>query len=290
MFVIQTLTPFPLAAIATGMSQGHGPLDMLQDKLEHQNLNDRTYALLKGGLISGSFHPGQVFIIRSLAAQYGISTTPVREALQRLVAERLLVLLPNRSVVVPTHSAEAFREIYRIRMELEGLAGELATKAFRASDVTRLKKILGAMDEAVERGDKTKYREVNEKFHFAIYERANSPRLLEIIENLWCLVGPVFYGLLEDPEYGGEHANAHHREIVNAIEAGDPQAVRESLVADMVAAKDALVPRLQTLVAEGVEVRLPTHSEGDVGSAVKKTRAPAVKAPFASSPRKYGAR
>jgi DNA-binding GntR family transcriptional regulator len=263
---------------------------MLQDKLKHQNLNDRTYALLKGGLISGSFHPGQVFIIRSLAEQYGISTTPVREALQRLVAEHLLVMLPNRSVVVPTHSADSFREIYRIRMELEGLAGELATKAFRASDITRFKKILGGMDEAIERGDKTKYREVNEKFHFFIYERANSPRLLEIIENLWCLVGPVFYGLLEDPEYGGEHANVHHREIVNAIEAGDPQAVRASLVADMVAAQDVLVPRLQSLVAEGVEVLLPTHGEGEAGNAVKKARTPAIKASSAPSPRKYGTR
>jgi hypothetical protein len=72
---------FPLCAIT------HRPeLDnMRQGKLEHQNLNDRTYAILKGGLISGTFHPGQVFIIRSLAERYGISTTPVREALQRLV-------------------------------------------------------------------------------------------------------------------------------------------------------------------------------------------------------------
>ena len=100
---------------------------MHQDKLEHQNLNDRTYAILKGGLISGTFHPGQVFIIRSLAERYGISTTPVREALQRLVAERLLVMLPNRTIVVPSLSPENFAEIYRIRCELEGLAGEVAT-------------------------------------------------------------------------------------------------------------------------------------------------------------------
>lgn len=263
---------------------------MLRDKLEHQNLNDRTYALLKGGLISGSFHPGQVFIIRSLAERYGISTTPVREALQRLVAEHLLVMLPNRSIVVPAHSPESFREIYRIRMELEGLAGELATKAFKASDIARLKKILSVMDDAIERGDKTKYREVNEKFHFFIYERANSPRLLELIENLWCQVGPVFYGLLEDPGYGGEHANAHHREIVDAIETGDPETVRKRLVEDMVAAQAVLVPRLQSLVSEGVEVQLPAQGENEAGGAVRKARAVSAKLSSTTSSRKYGTR
>ncbi|SAK48189.1 DNA-binding protein [Caballeronia pedi] len=262
---------------------------MLQDKLEHQNLNDRTYALLKGGLISGSFHPGQVFIIRSLAERYGISTTPVREALQRLVAERLLVMLPNRSIVVPTLSPTAFGELYRIRFELEGLAAQMATRFFKASDVARLKKLLASMDGAIERGDKTAYRELNEKFHFAIYERANSPRLLEMIQGLWGQVGPVFYGLLEDPDYGGEHANVHHRELVEAIEAGDEDAVRQKLVEDLVAAENALISRLQSLVSEGVEAGLPTQAETEPGTGVRKLAVTSVRQPLRSvAPRKVG--
>jgi DNA-binding GntR family transcriptional regulator len=243
---------------------------MLQDKLEHQNLNDRTYAILKGGLISGSFHPGQVFIIRSLAERYGISTTPVREALQRLVAERLLVMLPNRSIVVPALSPSTFGELYRIRYELEGLAAQMATRFFKTSDLTRLKKMLAAMDGAIKRGDKTAYRELNEKFHFAIYEKAHSPRLLEMIQGLWGQVGPVFYGLLEDPDYGGEHANVHHSELVDAIESGNADAVRQKLVEDLVAAENALMPRLQTLVAEGVEARLPTRAENEIGAGARR--------------------
>jgi DNA-binding GntR family transcriptional regulator len=250
---------------------------MLQEKLEHQNLNDRTYALLKGGLISGSFHPGQVFVIRSLADRYGISTTPVREALQRLVAEHLLTMLPNRSIVVPTLSPTAFAELYRIRFELEGLAAQMATPFFRTSDVTRLKKALTAMDGAIARGDTTAYRELNEKFHFAIYEKANSPRLLEMIQGLWGQVGPVFYGLLEDPDYGGEHANVHHRELVDAIESGDAQAVRQKLVEDLIAAENALISRLQTLVAEGVEARLPAQAGNELTARVRRLPASSVR-------------
>jgi DNA-binding GntR family transcriptional regulator len=254
-------------------------VDMLQDKLQHQNLNDRTYALLKGGLISGSFHPGQVFIIRSLAERYGISTTPVREALQRLVAERLLVMLPNRSIVVPTLSPSTFGEIYRIRYELEGLAGQMATHFFKVSDIARLKKTLLAMDGAIERGDRTAYRELNEKFHFAIYEKANSPRLLEMIQGLWGQVGPVFYGLLEDPDYGGEHANVHHHELVKAIESGDADVVREKLVEDLVAAEEALMPRLQTLVAEGVEARLPLQGENELEAPARRRAVASARQP-----------
>jgi DNA-binding GntR family transcriptional regulator len=234
---------------------------MQRDKLEHQNLNDRTYAILKGGLISGTFHPGQVFIIRSLAERYGISTTPVREALQRLVAERLLVMLPNRSIVVPSLSPENFAEIYRIRCELEGLAGEVATANFRAADVTRLRKTLLAMDKTIEYGEKTAYRELNEKFHFAIYKKSNLPRLLELIQNLWGQVGPVFYGLLDAPDYGGEHANHHHRQIVDALEAGDASTVRQKIVEDLMAAGDALRPRLDILVVDGAEAGVPLADE-----------------------------
>jgi DNA-binding GntR family transcriptional regulator len=234
---------------------------MRHAKLEHQNLNDRTYAILKGGLISGTFHPGQVFIIRSLAERYGISTTPVREALQRLVAERLLVMLPNRSIVVPSLSPENFAEIYRIRCELEGLAGELATPNFRPSDIVRLKKTLVAMDKTIEQGEKTAYREFNEKFHFEIYKKANQPRLLELIQNLWGQVGPVFYGLLDAPDYGGEHANQHHRQIVQALENGDARSVRQKVAEDLVAAGNALRPRLKILVVNGAEAGSPLGDE-----------------------------
>ena len=78
-------------------------------KIEHATLNDRAYLALKRSLISGQFRPGQILVIRAMAESYGISTTPVREALQRLVAERLLVMQPNRSIAVPLLSIETVK-------------------------------------------------------------------------------------------------------------------------------------------------------------------------------------
>jgi DNA-binding GntR family transcriptional regulator len=247
--------------------KGHA---MQQDKLEHLKLNDRTYAALKGGLISGAFQPGQVLVIRAVAQRYGISPTPVREALQRLVAERLLTMQPNRSIVVPALSVEKFSELYRIRCALEGLAGELATDKLRAADLTRLGKTIEAMEKTVTRQDSAAYRELNEKFHFSIYEKAASPRLLEMIENLWCQAGPFLYGLFEDPGYG-PHANDHHRQILDALERRDAQGVRDRLAEDITAAAHSLIPRLKSLVVHGREV-----AGGDAGEDEAAEEVPSV--------------
>ncbi|RQN38189.1 GntR family transcriptional regulator [Paraburkholderia tropica] len=221
--------------------------DIFDAKLSHQNLNDRTYLRLKAGLIAGTFRPGEPFVIRPLAERLGISTTPVREALQRLVTERLLVMLPNRSIVVPTLSSDEFAEIYRIRGELEGLSAELALPHLKSVDVTHLKRQIGIMDKAIKRGDKTLYREANQLFHFMIYERADSPQLLEMIRTLWGQVGPVFYGLLDDPDYDG---NEQHRQIIEAIEARDAAALRRCVAEDIATAGRTIAPRLNALVAD----------------------------------------
>jgi DNA-binding GntR family transcriptional regulator len=229
--------------------QQHKGLCMQPHKLEHQRLNDRTYTSLKGSLISGVFQPGQALVIRTVAEGYGISPTPVREALQRLVAERLLTMKSNRSIIVPPLSVDKFSELCRIRCALEGLAGELAVEHLRVADLTRLRKTMELMDESITRWDSANYRKMNEKFHFLIYEKAKSPRLFEMIQNLWCQVGPFMYGLFEKGAYG-PHANDYHRQILRALEKKDGTQVREKIAADITAAANALIPQLESLVVQ----------------------------------------
>src|SRR5687768_9923781 len=97
-------------------------------KLTRSTLNDEVYDTLKDALIQGKIAPGAVMTIRSLADSFGTSMMPVREALRRLVAEHILVLLPNRSVTLPVLTKEKFQEITRIRFSLEGLASEEGAK------------------------------------------------------------------------------------------------------------------------------------------------------------------
>jgi DNA-binding GntR family transcriptional regulator len=213
-------------------------------KIEHHTLNDRAYSEIRKGLIASRFRPGQVLVIRTLAETYGISTTPVREALQRLVAERLLIMLPNRSIAVPGLSAEKFTELVRIRCALEGLAGELAVAGIKPAHIDKLKSLLGDLDKAAANRDSRGYVNLNQKFHFIVYERANSPHLLQMVQDLWSQVGPFFSGLFDDESFIA-HANEQHVRIVEALEAGNAAEVRQAIIKDITVAAEALTPRLK---------------------------------------------
>ncbi|MBZ9746158.1 GntR family transcriptional regulator [Mesorhizobium sp. CO1-1-7] len=212
-------------------------------KLEHQTLNDRAYGALKQELISGGFSPGQTLVIRKLAETFGISTTPIREALQRLVAERLLEMQNNRSIIVPMLSAPAFAELTRIRIAVEGLAGEMATSRMTESGLADIQAALGDMQRAIEAQDATAYLALNEAFHFAIYEHAGAPILLNMIRDLWGRVGPYLKLLMRADRYIPQ-SNDAHRGIVAALEQRNGPTVRASLEEDISVAAAVLCDNL----------------------------------------------
>ncbi|TIT38029.1 MAG: GntR family transcriptional regulator [Mesorhizobium sp.] len=214
-------------------------------KLEHQTLNDRAYGALKQELISGGFSPGQTLVIRKLAETFGISTTPIREALQRLVAERLLEMQNNRSIIVPLLSEPAFAELTRIRIAVEGLAGEMAATRMSESALADIQVALAGMQRAIEAQDARTYLSLNEAFHFAIYEHAGAPILLNMIRDLWGRVGPYLKLLMRADRYIPQSNDAHHR-IVAALEQRNGPAVRVSLEQDIAVAAAVLSENLRT--------------------------------------------
>ncbi|MBZ9797354.1 GntR family transcriptional regulator [Mesorhizobium sp. ES1-4] len=208
-------------------------------KLEHQTLNDRAYGALKQELISGGFSPGQTLVIRKLAETFGISTTPIREALQRLVAERLLEMQNNRSIIVPLLSASAFDELTFIRIAVEGLAGEMAASRMTDGGLIDIQATLAGMQSAIEAGDAKAYLSLNEAFHFAVYQHAGAPILLNMIRDLWGRVGPYLKLLMQTDRYIPQSNDAHHR-IVAALEQRNGLAVRASLEQDIAVAAAVL--------------------------------------------------
>ncbi|MBZ9995080.1 GntR family transcriptional regulator [Mesorhizobium sp. BH1-1-4] len=213
-------------------------------KLEHQTLNDRAYGALKQELISGGFSPGQTLVIRKLAETFGISTTPIREALQRLVAERLLEMQNNRSIIVPLLSEPAFEELTRIRIAVEGLAGEMAATRMSESALIDIQAALAGMQRAIEAGDARAYLALNEAFHFAIYRHAGAPILLNMIHDLWGRVGPYLKLLMKADRYIPQSNDAHLR-IVAALEERNGPAVQACLAEDIAVAAAILSENLR---------------------------------------------
>lgn len=212
-------------------------------KIEHQPLNDRAYQEILKGLTNGIFAPMQPLVIRTLAESYGISATPIREALQRLVAERLLVVLPNRSIVVPQMTRERFAQLLPVRVALEGMATELAVPRLAREDIANLRRILDRIAATAKTYDARAYLQLNREFHFSIYERSGNDELLHVIQGLWLKVGPVFTGLF-DSDHFRQHANDEHIHIVDALERRDAAAARACMERDLTLAAQSLLPRL----------------------------------------------
>ena len=91
-----------------------------------RNLHYEIYESLRLSIIMGDFVPGQVFSTRGIADRFGTSLMPARDAMKRLVAERGLELLPNRSFCIPKMSRQRFQELLQVRMYLESVLTERA--------------------------------------------------------------------------------------------------------------------------------------------------------------------
>ncbi len=205
--------------------------------IERRTLGDTAYRHLRELLMSGRVAPGERLSLRSLAAALGVSMMPVREAVTRLVADRALEVTPNRAVRVPVMNVTQFREMATVRVEIEGFAAELAAKAATPTNI----EAIAAAEEAYrlealkKRPDLPRAVALNKDFHFAVYNAAGLPALVEIIGGLWLKIGPVInLDLRENPERlatGG--AVRFHAEALAAIRRRDGKAARAAIAGDI---------------------------------------------------------
>ncbi|MDL2407158.1 GntR family transcriptional regulator [Rhizobium calliandrae] len=218
-----------------------------------ETVQDRVYLELRRALIGGLFEPSQVLTIRGLADALMTSTMPVREALGRLITEKALEALPNRSVRVPPITLERMDDLLRARILIEGEAIALAATRMSPRQVSVIESMLSEWDEM--RALKLKKdvdREVtlNQSFHFEIYRACGSAVLIPMIESLWLQSGPCIRVAIYAFSEAGEVDTAHfHRRIVGALAVQDAAAAREALIADISRPFNFLRNKLQSEAA-----------------------------------------
>jgi DNA-binding GntR family transcriptional regulator len=208
-------------------------------------VQDRVYAELGDALICGRLRPGQLLTIRDLAAAFDTSVMPVREALRRLIAEKALDGLPQRSVRVPPMTAERLLDLRRARLLVEGHAAELAAAHVTPALLAQLAAADAAYTAAAAAGDADQELLCNQRFHFTLYEACGSPALLAIIRSLWLQSGPYIRTAVErhsDRTRASQRSSrgSFHSRIVAALRKGDVAAVRRALEADLSWAFDLL--------------------------------------------------
>lgn len=213
-------------------------------EISRDSLGDAIYRQLRQDLMRGKLRPNQKVTIRGLAEGLGTSSTPVRDAVQRLLRDNALEQRSMRDVRVPVLSVEEYLEISRIRAELEGLAAERAAELALDKDVARLQKLVERNEEAIASERWPQANELNQKFHFALAEIARMPVLLSMLGQLWLRMGPLLSGYYATAK---QDMIKRHQIIVAACAKGEPERARAAMRADIETAREGIVAHIKTL-------------------------------------------
>ena len=208
-------------------------------------LGDLAYDSLKDRLVTGGFAPGDKLTVRAIAQALGVSTTPARDALNRLMSDGNLVNAGPKSVVVPVLDSKVLDEITAMRLALEGLAAETGAPRASKADVERLEKLQIKINAGL---DASRYHDVlkyNRDFHFLIYGLSQMPRLVGTIESLWLRIGPSLNCLYPDFAIT-RHGVSNHLKAIKGLKAKNAAVVRAAMESDI---RDGYA-RLSRYVAE----------------------------------------
>lgn len=146
---------------------------------------DRVYRLTRQAIVSGEYPPGSPLRMSDLAARSGVSSIPVREALRRLEAERLVESVAHKGARVADLSFPDLADAYRLRIILEIEAVRLGFPGLTDEDLAGLRRLLDDMTDLWQAGRTEEGHEAHRRFHFLVYEKAGSTWLLHVIRSIW---------------------------------------------------------------------------------------------------------
>jgi len=193
--------------------------------------HERLYRSLRQQVMHGEMAPGQPLTLRGLAKQFGVSTTPAREAVRRLVAEGAFSLSISERVATPELSPERIEELAAIRALLEPEMAARALPRAHFALIERLSAINALNADAVVRQDAVGYIRTNLEFHRTLYLRAQTPAMLAMCETVWLQMGPTMRALYSRLRHN--EAPRHHLLILAALKAGDEPGLRLAVRLDV---------------------------------------------------------
>ena len=188
------------------------------------NLRDR----IEDRIATGVYAPGERLDETALAGHFGVSRTPVREALQQLAAGGLIELRGRRGAIVSAPTPARLMEMFDVMAELEAMCGRLAARRLVAEDEAALDQTLAACLTASEAADPDAYYYENERFHRAIYAASGNRFLAEQALSLHRRLAP-FRRLQLRVRNRLKTSQFEHEQILAAIRDGDADVAAERL-------------------------------------------------------------
>jgi len=179
--------------------------------------------VLEDDIVAGRIKPGDRLDEQSLAGRFGVSRTPIREALRQLAAAGFVEIRPHRGAVVSAPDPYRMMEMFEVMAELEAMSARLAARRLTDAAEAELARTLKACERAARGGDTDSYYRENELFHRALYAAGGNRFLAEQATALHKRLAP-YRRLQLRVRNRMRISQAEHQAIVAAICAGDPQA------------------------------------------------------------------
>lgn len=205
---------------------------------ERKTLEGVIHDDLHARIVSLEYPPGHMIFENEIAAEFGVSRTPVRQAFFRLAMEGLLEVLPQRGARVSFLSKAKVRESQEIRTTLECLSVGKAAQRFDANDAdclafkANVESIIAAQVKAVEARDDASFTRLDEDYHRALMRFSGNMTLHDIVSDLRAHINRIRLVELQE-DYYDANAIVYHRQIFDAVCAGDPERASERMRAHL---------------------------------------------------------
>ena len=186
------------------------------------SLSGRVFVKLENDILNGKYKPGGSLNESKVADELNVSRTPVREAIRQLELEGLLVYIPNKGAIVKGLSSEDVRDIYDIRMKIEGLAAKRAAANITPEQLEELKEVVEFEEFYTNKGDTNQILKLDTKFHEIIFRASGSRLLNRTLTSFHHYIQRARSLSLEDNERAKKALN-EHMAIMKSIEAGDKE-------------------------------------------------------------------
>jgi DNA-binding GntR family transcriptional regulator len=182
--------------------------------------SEAAYRVLKEKIVTLELPPASLLNEGQLMAELDLGRTPIREALQRLAFEDLVVILPRRGTIVADLNMSDLQKIFEIRLELESLVVRLAAVRATPQQIVAMDALFAQADEIIHRGDHHQLIRLDHQAHRLLAQAAQNEFLEEILDRLYTHILRLWYVSLHKVSRLSE-AIEEHRDIIAALKEGD---------------------------------------------------------------------
>ncbi|MGM7722081.1 GntR family transcriptional regulator [Metabacillus sp. Hm71] len=202
-----------------------------QQPIHYNSISELVYMTIKKEILEIQLPPGTRLPVLEIAKRFQVSQAPVREALERLKQEGLIIGKQNKGSVVSNITSKEVKDIFVLREMIEGFAVRESMPHLKESDFDHLKDIIQLMDQAIQRNDVFKMVEHDMEFHGFFYERCNNHAVLELWDNMKTKV--MRFMAISNKHRSTDKLVEGHLALIDVLKTGDTEKAEKTFIDHM---------------------------------------------------------